>query len=206
MEQVRILREARGWTQQHLADAADLSLRTVQRVEAGEVSASKETLLALSGAFNVKLDSDDGPHVVLTRDDPPFLPGCRLTIYKDGYQVPCVIGLDSRARTVTRFGMLLLDFSDEELGNLVVTHPPDYEGYRAPTEWAPPISDASLFIVNGEPWDGRDNPVTFIYDAVVLSGPSEALDKARWVDAKVPKHWILYSTDGSTPRTTDPDS
>jgi len=111
MDQVRILREARGWTQQHLADASGLSLRTVQRVEQGEVAPSKETLLSLSGAFDVKLDQDEGPHVTLTRVDPAFLPGCRLTVYKDSYQVPCVIALDSRARTVTRYGMLLLDFT-----------------------------------------------------------------------------------------------
>lgn len=56
MHQVRILREARGWTQQHLAEAAGLSLRTVQRVEAGEAAPSKETLLALSGALNANLE------------------------------------------------------------------------------------------------------------------------------------------------------
>lgn len=194
MDQILTLREARGWTQQHLADASGLSLRTVQRVEAGEVVPSKETLLSLSGAFNVRLNNDDGPHVVLTRDDPSFLPGCRITVYKDGYQVPCVIGLDSKARTVTRFGILLLDFTDEELGNLVVDHPPKYEAFRPPTEWAPPISEASVFLVDGERWDGRQHPVTFVYDAVVLSGPYEIVNKARW-EGTVPKHWVIDPVD-----------
>lgn len=200
MDQITVLREARGWTQQHLADASGLSLRTIQRVEAGEVTASKETLLALSGAFNVTLDADDGPHVVLTRDDPRFLPGCRLTVYKDGYRVPCVIGLDSRAHTVTRFGMLLLDFTEEQLGTLDVKPLPNDEGFLVPTEWAPPISDASLWIVNGEPWDGRENPITFVYDAVLLSGPYDVINKARQ-EGVAPKHWVLVPID---PRNTPP--
>lgn len=60
MDLVRILREARGWTQQHLADAAELSLRTVQRVESGEVTPSKETLSALAGALDTELEGT--PH------------------------------------------------------------------------------------------------------------------------------------------------
>lgn len=189
MEQVKILREARGWTQQHLAEASGLSLRTVQRVEGGQVAPSPETLLALSGVFNVRLDADDGPHVVLTRDDEKFLPGCRLTVYKDGYQVPCVIGLDSRARVVTRYGMILLDFSDEEIGSRIVTNPQ----FETPTEWAPPVADACAFLLDGEPWDGREHPVTLPYDAVVLSGPYDVINEARW-DGTVPKHWVLMPT------------
>lgn len=204
MDQVRILREARGWTQQHLADAAGLSLRTIQRTEAGEVAPSKETLLALSGTFDVKLAQDDGPHISLTMEDPKFLPDCRVTVYKDGYMVPCVIALDSRARTVTRFGMLLLDLSEEELSNITVTHPSDEEAFRPPTEWAPPISDQSVYTVNGEPWDGRDKPVTFVYDAVVLSGPYETINTARW-DGRVPKHWVLRAIDPNSTPAVSPD-
>jgi transcriptional regulator with XRE-family HTH domain len=33
---VRTLREVKNWTQQHLADAAGILLRTVQRVEGGQ--------------------------------------------------------------------------------------------------------------------------------------------------------------------------
>lgn len=55
-DRVRQLREARAWSQQHLADAAGLSLRTVQRVEA-EGSASAETRLALAAALDVAVES-----------------------------------------------------------------------------------------------------------------------------------------------------
>ncbi len=51
---IRKLREERAWSQEHLAAAAGLSLRTIQRVEA-EGKASAETRLALAGAFGVEL-------------------------------------------------------------------------------------------------------------------------------------------------------
>lgn len=60
-DRVRNLREARAWTQEHLADAAGVSLRTVQRLEAGQGFAS-ETALAVAAALDVDvrelLDSD----------------------------------------------------------------------------------------------------------------------------------------------------
>jgi transcriptional regulator with XRE-family HTH domain len=49
---LRQLREERSWSQERLADAAGLSLRTVQRVER-EGNASAETRLSLAGAFGV---------------------------------------------------------------------------------------------------------------------------------------------------------
>jgi transcriptional regulator with XRE-family HTH domain len=49
---IRELREARAWTQAHLADAAGLSLRTVQRLESLH-SCSNETLLALAAALEI---------------------------------------------------------------------------------------------------------------------------------------------------------
>lgn len=51
-DQVRQLREGRAWSQEHLAQCAGVSLRTVQRVEA-EGGASHETILALASALEV---------------------------------------------------------------------------------------------------------------------------------------------------------
>lgn len=51
-DRIRDLREARAWTQAHLAEAAGLSLRTVQRLESLH-SCSHETLLALAAALEV---------------------------------------------------------------------------------------------------------------------------------------------------------
>jgi transcriptional regulator with XRE-family HTH domain len=49
---IKALRTTNGWTQQHLADACAISLRTVQRVERYG-NASQETLASLSSVFEV---------------------------------------------------------------------------------------------------------------------------------------------------------
>jgi len=51
-EQVRLERQRRGWTQQHLADAAGCSLRTVQRIEKQGL-ASNESVSALCAVFGI---------------------------------------------------------------------------------------------------------------------------------------------------------
>jgi len=50
---IRAFRERRAWTQEHLAEAAQVSARTVQRAEEGTLSA--ESLTAIAGAFNVSV-------------------------------------------------------------------------------------------------------------------------------------------------------
>jgi transcriptional regulator with XRE-family HTH domain len=52
---IRRTRELRSWTQQHLAEAAGITDRTVQRAEAGQ-PISAEALQAIAGAFNVAVD------------------------------------------------------------------------------------------------------------------------------------------------------
>lgn len=52
-EVVREARAERGWTQQHLADAAGLSLRTIQRIE-NQAVASNESLSALCAVFELE--------------------------------------------------------------------------------------------------------------------------------------------------------
>jgi|GEM_PF-2982965 len=55
-KKIRQLREARAWTQEQLALAADIETRTIQRVEK-DLTKSPETLQAIAGAFDVDLDS-----------------------------------------------------------------------------------------------------------------------------------------------------
>lgn len=50
---VKKLREARAWSQDHLAQVAGLSLRTIQRVEA-DGTASAETKMAIASAFDIE--------------------------------------------------------------------------------------------------------------------------------------------------------
>ena len=53
---VRILREEKSWSQEHLASASGLSVRTVQRVESDGIG-SAETRLALAAALGVPVAS-----------------------------------------------------------------------------------------------------------------------------------------------------
>jgi DNA-binding XRE family transcriptional regulator len=55
-EVIRSLREQKAWSQEHLAVAAGLSARTVQRVEAEGVGSS-ETRLALAAALGVPIST-----------------------------------------------------------------------------------------------------------------------------------------------------
>lgn len=51
-EKIRTWRDDRCWSQEHLAAAAGVSLRTVQRLEKGE-SVSRDTVMSLAAAFDV---------------------------------------------------------------------------------------------------------------------------------------------------------
>jgi len=53
---IKQLRDDNNWTQQSLADACGLSLRTIQRVEKEGV-ASRETMMSLCAVFNMKQSS-----------------------------------------------------------------------------------------------------------------------------------------------------
>lgn len=69
---VKRLRTERAWSQEHLAQIADVSLRTIQRVEA-DGSASRETRMALASAFAI--DVRELAHAVVP---PPARPATPL--------------------------------------------------------------------------------------------------------------------------------
>ncbi len=52
---VKQQRQHKGWTQQHLADACDVSLRTIQRVEKVG-NASHETIMSLCAVFEIDIE------------------------------------------------------------------------------------------------------------------------------------------------------
>lgn len=52
---VRKLREAKAWSQDHLARVCGVSLRTIQRVEA-DGSAGAETKMAIASAFGISVE------------------------------------------------------------------------------------------------------------------------------------------------------
>lgn len=55
-QNVRKLRKARSWTQEHLAQAVNVTARTVQRIESGEYPPSADTLLGLASALEVDVE------------------------------------------------------------------------------------------------------------------------------------------------------
>lgn len=55
-QMIKQLRDERAMTQQHLADACDVSLRTIQRVEKYG-NASQETVMGLSSVLEVDIDT-----------------------------------------------------------------------------------------------------------------------------------------------------
>ncbi len=54
-KKIRLCREERAWTQRHLADAARVSLRTVQRMEKDGIG-SKESLMSIAAALDLSVD------------------------------------------------------------------------------------------------------------------------------------------------------
>ena len=78
-QRIKQLREARGWSQEHLASLCGLSARTVQRLEA-EGNASLESRMAVAAALEVAavdlllIQPANNPHTITT---PPSSAGIR---------------------------------------------------------------------------------------------------------------------------------
>lgn len=71
-ENVKALREARCWSQAHLAQASCVNIRTIQRLEAGE-ACSQETMLAIAGALDIDVAAlGAAQHAVAA--EPPAMP------------------------------------------------------------------------------------------------------------------------------------
>ncbi len=76
-DRIKSLRILRGWPQEQLARIADVSPRTIQRLEAGG-NASFDTLRAIAGAFDVEVQdlfrqSDQATEPLPVRECPPPL-------------------------------------------------------------------------------------------------------------------------------------
>lgn len=54
-QHLRRLREARGWSQQALADVADVSKPTIYRIETARYAVTLDTLLSLAQALEIPL-------------------------------------------------------------------------------------------------------------------------------------------------------
>jgi len=65
---IQKLRLQHGWSQQHLADASGLSVRTIQRIEAGH-PASLESRQCLAAVFEVEPSTLTPEHTMLNATD-----------------------------------------------------------------------------------------------------------------------------------------
>jgi len=177
----RLLRKTRGWTQEHLAEVAGLSVRTVQRIEAG-YPASPESLMALAAALDLSVEElCDGPHVAIDHLTAPW-PGLTIKVFKDGFQVPCVIELDSAKRAYKRLGLLLLDIPEDQSDRLTFLR-------KLELPFPPNLSKTQPWVLlDGEPYDPWDHIVEAHYDAVIVVGPFNLIEHYR---AELPKHWAL---------------
>jgi putative transcriptional regulator len=57
MNLVRMLREKKGWSQEHLAHVSGVGKRTIQRIELGEVNPSAQTAMALAQNLDTEPDA-----------------------------------------------------------------------------------------------------------------------------------------------------
>jgi transcriptional regulator with XRE-family HTH domain len=68
-ERVRLLRQARGWTQEDLGERAALSYKFVGQIERGRGNPSIETLQRLSGALGVDVTELFGSPGFVAREE-----------------------------------------------------------------------------------------------------------------------------------------
>lgn len=100
-QRIRRLREQKAWTQEHLASAAEVSVRTVQRAEDGVMSA--ETLQAVAGAL-------DEPVEALTRPASRYPTIAPILYYDDPTTVAWlerVLGFEARMKVPGPDGRIL---------------------------------------------------------------------------------------------------
>jgi transcriptional regulator with XRE-family HTH domain len=84
-DRLKALREQRSWSQAHLAEAAGVNVRTVQRIESGE-PCSYETTLALAAALDIDVSQ-------LEPDERAFKPMARSTTTRITLAALCVLPL-----------------------------------------------------------------------------------------------------------------
>jgi transcriptional regulator with XRE-family HTH domain len=65
-DRLKALREQKSWSQAHLAEAAGVNIRTVQRIESGE-ACSYETTLALAAALDIEVSQLEPDQRAFTR-------------------------------------------------------------------------------------------------------------------------------------------
>lgn len=184
-KKIRQLRDRKAWTQEHLAKAAGVSLRTIQRAEEGAMSA--ETLNALAGAFDVsveELSHDDGAYPAIT----PFL------FYEDGASFDWLVrafGFTARMK-VPGPGGTVVHGELEHRGGLIMVGAASPEEKRVPPRAADGLSTQGLYVMV----DDADAhcAAARAAGATIVDEPADAHGHRRYV-AEDPEgyHWMFAS-------------
>ena len=154
--------------------------------------------------------AEAGPHAIVTVDHNPF-PGLKYRVYRDGFDVGCLIKIDSRRRAATCFGMPLtwvghmeslgydFDLSDAELERIDretrhIQLPDNVERQRVI-----PLDDAKdvllprtrVLDLNGVQHEFAGMEYEIPYDAVIVELEDES-NPGPWLQHKdqLPRHWI----------------
>lgn len=130
---------------------------------------------------------------IWTPENNPF-PGCEILVYKDNWEVPCVVELDSESRTYTRLGLFLRDCVTPN-GDYLASLEYWKDGKRVLNEELATLNSKVEYTIDGIPsaeW-GNINRKTETYDAVILRGDSQVLVDYR-SRGLIPSHWGVQTT------------
>ena len=78
IDKLKKLRESKAWSQSHLADVADISLRTIQRIEKSGI-ASPESVKAICASYGIEA-CDILKSEIEQNDEPTFSGAIRFKI------------------------------------------------------------------------------------------------------------------------------
>lgn len=138
-KKVRQLREKKAWTQEHLAKAAGISLRTVQRAEEDAMSA--ETLSALAGAFDLPVEE-------LTREELGYPAVTPFLFYAHGSSFDWLVsafGFKVRMKIPGPGG--IIEHGELEHGSGLVMVGPTSDGQNAATPAKAGVRTQSLYLM-----------------------------------------------------------
>jgi len=143
-ERIKNLRERKAWTQEHLAAAANISARTVQRAEDGALS--PETLSAIAGALDVAIEDISSP-----KRAPSGWSRITPSVFYDDPNAAVdwlanAFGFHVRLRVPGSNGKLM--HSELEFEDAVIMVGPTYERWKSPKSIAGVMTQGLYVFVN----------------------------------------------------------
>jgi uncharacterized glyoxalase superfamily protein PhnB/DNA-binding XRE family transcriptional regulator len=183
-KKLRRLREQKAWTQEHLAMAAGVSLRTVQRAE--EDSMSAETLTAIAGALDMAVEE-------LTREEPGYPPVTPFLFYAEPGSfdwLATVFGFKVRLKVPGPGGIVVHGELEHENGLIMVGPPSDGEHARTPRQSGCRTQSLYLMVDDADAHCAR----TRAAGAKIVAEPVDAHGHRRYVAEDVEgHHWMFAS-------------